>query len=133
VEMRSAILDTNVLISFLEKGSQELASALSAYDEIVLTPTILGEYRAGIGADKRGRMSEAALDEFLSMDSVRTVVHTEKTAIFYAKVYRALKAIGRPIPVNDIWIAASALEYAVELCSFDAHFNAVPMLQFVRL
>jgi len=131
--MRSAILDTNVLISFLEKGGRDLAAALSIYDEIVLTPTVLGEYRAGIGPDKRGRASEAALNEFLSQDSVRTVEMTSKTAIFYAKVYRALKDAGKPIPVNDIWIAASALEHALELCSFDGHFSAIPMLQFGRL
>jgi len=131
--VKSAILDTNVLITFLEKGGQDLAATLSVYDEIVLTPTVLGEYRAGIGPDKRGPASEAALNEFLSQDSVRTVEMTAKTAIFYAKVYRALKDAGRPIPVNDIWIAASALEHAVELCSFDAHFSAIPMLQFERL
>lgn len=131
--MRSAIIDTNVLITFLEKGGKDLATSLSAYDEIVLTPTILGEYRAGIGPDKRGRASEAALNEFLSQDSVRTVEMTTKTAIFYAKVYRALKDAGKPIPVNDIWIAASALEHAVEFCSFDAHFSAIPMLQFEHL
>lgn len=131
--MRSAILDTNVLITFLEKGGKDLAAALSAYDEIILTPTILGEYRAGIGPDKRGRASEAALNEFLSQDSVRVVEMTAKTAIFYAKVYRAIKDAGKPMPVNDIWIAASALEHAVELCSFDAHFIAIPMLQFEHL
>jgi len=128
--VRSAILDTNVLIMFFEKGGRDLAAALSVYDEIILTPTILGEYRAGIGPDKRGRASEAALNAFLSQDSVRMVGMSEKTAIFYAKVYRALKNAGKPIPVNDIWIAASALEHAVELCSFDAHFSAIPMLQF---
>jgi len=131
--MRSAILDTNVLIAFLEKGVSTLAPSISVYDEIVLTTTILGEFRAGIGTDKRGRQSETALNEFLSQDSVRVVDLTPKTAIFYAKVYRALKESGRPIPVNDIWIAASALEHALELCSFDGHFSDIPMLQYVHL
>ena len=46
--MRSLLVDTNVLISFIEKGDEELGRVLSKYDELVVSPVILGEYRAGI-------------------------------------------------------------------------------------
>lgn len=131
--MRSVILDTNVLISFVENEDAALTRLLSKFDEIVLTPTVLGEYRAGISDTKRGRESERALETLLESDSVREIGITSKTADYYAKVFRSLKAKGRPIPVNDIWIAASALENGLELCSFDKHFRAVEMVRLVTV
>lgn len=48
----------------------------------------------------------------------------ERTALYYATVYQRLRAKGRPIPTNDLWIAATALQHACALFSFDAHFQA---------
>ena len=48
------------------------------------------------------------------------------------KIFQDLKAKGKPIPTNDIWIAATALERGLELCSFDDHFSSIAMLQFVK-
>ena len=131
--MRSLLVDTNVLITFIEKGDDELGKVLSKYDELVVSPIILGEYRAGISATKKGRESQAALEQFLETDSVREVEMTGKTSIYYAKIFQDLKAKGKPIPTNDMWIAATALERGLELCSFDDHFSNVAMLQFVKL
>ena len=131
--MRSLLVDTNVLISFVERGLTETAELLSKYDELVVSPVILGEYRAGISPTKRGHESQTALESFLESDSVRVVELTDKTSIYYAKIFQDLKAKGRPIPVNDMWIAATALERGLELCSFDGHFSDVAMLQFVRI
>ena len=49
----------------------------------------------------------------------------------YAKVFKALKAQGRPIPQNDMWIAASALEHGADILTYDEHFRAVPMLTVI--
>ena len=130
--MRSLLVDTNVLISFIEKGDEELGNVLSKYDELVVSPVILGEYRAGIFETKRGRESLAALEQFLEADSVREVEMTGKTSVYYAKIFQDLKTKGKPIPTNDIWIAATALERGLELCSFDDHFSSIAMLQFVK-
>ncbi len=131
--MRSALVDTNVLIAFVEKGGKALAEQLSKYDELVVSPVVLGEYRAGISNTKRGRESQAALERFLESDSVREVELTGKTSIYYAKIFQDLKSKGKPIPVNDMWIASTALERGLELCSFDDHFSNIAMLQFVKL
>ena len=131
--MRSILVDTNVLISFIEKGDKALGRVLSKYDELVVSPVILGEYRAGISATKKGRESQSALEQLFETDSVREIEMTGKTAVYYAKIFQDLKARGKPIPTNDIWIAATALERGLELCSFDDHFSNVPMLQFVKL
>ena len=49
----------------------------------------------------------------------------------YAKVYQALRAQGRPIPQNDMWIAASALEHGADIATHDEHFKLVPMLTVI--
>ena len=131
--MRSLLVDTNVLISFIEKGDGALVDVLSKYDELIVSPVILGEYRAGISATKKGRESQAALEQFLETDSVREVEMGGKTSVYYAKVFQDLKSKGKPIPVNDIWIASTALERGLELCSFDDHFSNIAMLQFEKL
>ena len=131
--MRSLLVDTNVLISFIEKGDEALVDIFSKYDELIVSPVILGEYRAGISETKKGRESQAALEKFLEADSVREVEMTGKTSVYYAKIFQDLKAKGKPIPINDMWIAATALERGVELCSFDDHFSSIAMLQFVKL
>lgn len=131
--MRSALVDTNVLIAFVEKGGKALAQQLSKYDELVVSPIVLGEYRAGISNTKRGRESQAALERFLESDSVREVELTGKTSIYCAKIFQDLKSKGKSIPVNDVWIASTALERGLELCSFDDHFSNIAMLQFVKL
>lgn len=131
--MRSLLVDTNVLISFIEKGDETLLNVLSKYDELIVSPIVLGEYRAGISSTKKGRESQAALEKFLETDSVREVEMTGKTSVYYAKIFQDLKAKGKPIPINDIWIAAAALERGIEFCSFDEHFSNIAMLQFVKL
>lgn len=129
--MRSALIDTNVLIPFLD-GSRDFSDLFSGFDELVLTSVVIGEFRAGISASKRGRESTAALAKCLANPLVRVVAVTENTAAYYARVFQALKAQGTPIPPNDIWIAASALEHGMELVSSDAHFGNVPMLRLIQ-
>ena len=55
----------------------------------------------------------------------------ERTAHQYAQVYLALRSRGRPVPTNDLWIAALARQHRMPLLTFDAHFAAVPGLELV--
>lgn len=52
-----------------------------------------------------------------------------KESVMY--VLNHQKAAGRPIPQNDIWIAAAALEHGAAIVTFDRHFRAVPMLTVI--
>ena len=58
---------------------------------------------------------------------------TEATAEMYAKVFQALRDGGHPIPQNDMWIAASAIEHGADIATADEHFSFVPMLTVVLL
>ncbi|NOX61747.1 MAG: type II toxin-antitoxin system VapC family toxin, partial [Chloroflexi bacterium] len=58
---------------------------------------------------------------------------SQETAERYARIYAYLRQIGRPIPTNDLWIAASALEHNAELLTADRHFLAIPHILVFHL
>lgn len=128
--MRRLVLDTNILIGLL-LHSESFVERFTAFDEVVMSPTVLGEYRAGLFQTKAGRENRAALEAYLQNPAVHVMPITDATARLYAQVFQALKAKGTPIPVNDIWIAAFTLEQGACLATDDAHFNLVPLLQVV--
>ena len=51
---------------------------------------------------------------------------TRDTAEYFGLNKAALKKAGRPIPLNDVWIAALGLETGFVLATYDPHFLAVP-------
>jgi predicted nucleic acid-binding protein len=61
-------------------------------------------------------------------NNTRIITHDEITAQFYANVFNALKIKGKPIPTNDIWIAASALQNGLALFTLDSHFTEIECL-----
>lgn len=127
--MNSAVIDTNVLIGCFRR-EQGLSEKVSEYDRILVCPAVLGEFKAGVDIEtKRGRKASERLDEFLDDPAVAVVPCTDETADYYARIFKALRANGTPIPTNDIWIAASALEHGAAVLSGDGHFSLVPMLK----
>ena len=128
--MKPLAIDTNVLIELFEHNYQ-LPDMFRRYDRIHLPATVIGEYRAGITDSQLGRMNSRKLADYLKHETVDAVPITDATAEVYAKVFNALKARGRPIPQNDMWIAASALEHGADILTYDEHFRAVPMLTVI--
>lgn len=131
--MNAAVVDTNVLITFLEGGSR-VADALGRFDKLLVPAAVNAEFRAGLDlATRAGRQRVQVLDGFLGESSVAFVSADRDVSSKYAMLYRVLKRQGTPIPVNDIWIAASALVLNVPLCTFDQHFRNVPLLEVVEV
>ena len=128
--MRKLVLDTNVLIAFLQ-NPEDFAERFSGYDMILLPPVVLGEFRAGLFDTKVGRENRKAIDAFLQNPAVKACPMTDNTSLCYAKVFQALRKAGKPIPTNDIWIAAATQENGAALATDDGHFRAVPLLQIV--
>ena len=127
--MNSAVIDTNILIDCFQR-ERGAVDAMSDYDRILVCPAVLGEFKAGIDINtKRGKKAKRLLDEFLDDPAVAVIPCTDETADYYARIYTALKANGTPLPTNDIWIAASALEHGASVLSGDSHFSYVPMLK----
>jgi len=51
-----------------------------------------------------------------------------ETAEHYARIFVQLKRAGTPVPDNDLWIAAIALEFDLTLITRDRHFERIPQL-----
>ena len=131
--MNAAVVDTNVLIAFLEKGSP-VAEALGRFDKLLVPAAVDAEFRAGLDMMTRaGRRHAEILDGFLDESSVAFVPADRNVSVKYAMLHRVLKRQGTPIPVNDVWIASSALVLNVPLCTFDRHFRNVPLLDVVEV
>ena len=126
--MKPLMLDTNVLIRFF-RSNRKIADIISTYEKIVVPTVVLGEFKAG--ADPKtacGQRQLEVLDSFLDSPSVSIIPITEDTASVYARIFRVLKANGTPIPQNDMWIAACAMDSGAMLVSSDGHFAAIPLL-----
>ena len=119
------LLDTNAYSAF-KRGDPDVVEALSKADEILVPTTVLGELRAVFRAGSREAANLRDLEEFFGSPRVRFHPLGEETAIFYAEVHAALRASGKPIPTNDVWIAAAVLETGSILVSRDLLFDAVP-------
>jgi len=97
--------------------------------EAIYVPVIaLGEIRAGFLAGRLAAKNEVRLQWFLSQDGIFAVAVDAPVSHRYAEVHRALRARGAPIPTNDLWIAAIAIEHGLVLYTRDAHFASVPGL-----
>lgn len=122
------ILDTNA-VSALLAGDTELAEVLQGSTRHQLPSIVLGEYRYGLQRSRKRRRIEPWLDE-LERESEVLVVDAE-TARSYAAVREALRKEGHPIPENDVWIAALALQHSLPVVSRDVDFDAVEGLRRV--
>ena len=119
------ILDTNALSAFID-GDRAVGQLVAHRDRVAIPVIVLGEFRYGLAGSRRHATYEAWLDEYLPDFDVLAV--SAETAVVYASVRFALKRKGRPIPANDVWIAALALQHRLPVLTRDAHFDAVPGL-----
>jgi tRNA(fMet)-specific endonuclease VapC len=122
--MRTIMLDTNAYNAF-KQGQTEVVEVLAAADTLLLSSTVVGELLAGFAAGTRESKNRAELSRFMNSPRVETVSVTSNTADSYALVYASLRRKCKPIPTNDMWIAASALEHAAGLLTLDGHFTHV--------
>jgi predicted nucleic acid-binding protein len=123
----NVLLDTSAY-SALQRGHQSVLEVLRRSEIVAVSAVVLGELYSGFRAGTRWTENTAQLAQFLSKPSVRVLPVTEETALRYAEVDVYLRKKGRPIPRNDIWIAAVALEHGLQLLTLDVHFREIPLL-----
>lgn len=122
-----ACLDT-CAYSRLMCGDRELRSFLESCATVFVPVAVLGELHAGFGAGSHTLENERRLLAFLETPGIRIQDATWDVARRYALLVNFLRKGGRPIPANDIWIAATALELGARLVTYDAHFASIPGL-----
>jgi predicted nucleic acid-binding protein len=116
------ILDTNALSAFID-GEPRVGARLAPEDRVAIPVIVLGEFRYGISRSKHRAAYEDWLDQHLRSFEILSI--NEATTVAYARVRTGLRKIGRPIPANDAWIAALALQHRLPVLSRDEHFDAV--------
>jgi tRNA(fMet)-specific endonuclease VapC len=126
MEVRVA-LDTNRLTDLFQ-GDSELADRLGECDEVWLPLMVLAEIKAGFYGGSQQHRNELLLQSFLAKPTVGIMLPARETAEHYARLFVQLKRAGTPIPDNDLWIAALALEHDLQLITRDHHFKSIPQL-----
>lgn len=126
------LLDTTAY-SALMRGHDEVADRVRRAERVVFSTVVAGELLLGFRLGTRLKRNMADLEAFLKNPYVSLVSVTLTTADRFARIAATLRSKGRPIPTNDIWIAAHAMETGADLLSFDAHFGAIDGLAWVAL
>ena len=121
------LVDTNRYRDLMA-GVEEVADRVMAADQVLLTFVNLGELRGGFLRGSKSHQNEALLTRFLNKTRVSILYANEETTHHYARLFSQLLRQGTPIPTNDIWIAALAVQHDLVLYSRDAHFDHLPQL-----
>ena len=120
------ILDTNTL-SAIADGEASALELVSGADRVALPVIVLGEYRLGIAQSRHRASYEGWLREWIEAVTVLDI--DDGTTHFYSVIGLELKKKGKPIPTNDLWIAALCRQHSLPLASLDRHFDFVTGLR----
>ena len=126
------LLDSNGY-SRLMRGDGQTAEVVRNATEILMSAVVIGELLYGFRNGSRFDRNSADLRSFLDNPYVSFVPVGPVTADRYSRIAAALRAKGSPIPTNDVWIAAHAMETGADLVSADLHFEAVDGIAWLRL
>ncbi len=122
--MKNILIDANIYIEAM-RGNRQITEKLRTVETIGVSAISIGELLAGIKLQKRPEKYASQLKEFLDAPRVNFLPVTYATADFYSEIYVRLRKAGTPIPTNDLWIAATALEHGLFIFTLDKHFNHI--------
>ncbi|MBD2777963.1 type II toxin-antitoxin system VapC family toxin [Iningainema tapete] len=119
------LLDTNIVIALFEEDVS-VQEKLAQANQVFISSTVVGELYYGAYRSRRVAANIARIEEFTNSNTVLPCDLV--TSQFYGQIKNFLKLKGRPIPENDIWIAAIAQQYKLILVSRDQHFMEIDRL-----
>ncbi|MBX3064853.1 MAG: type II toxin-antitoxin system VapC family toxin [Anaerolineae bacterium] len=123
--MAGKLLDTNAVIA-LQKQDKDFLALLDSDEEIFIPAIVIGELYYGAYNSGRPQENERIVDELVAD---QTILNCDSfTGKYYGKVRHRLKVKGTPIPENDMWIAALAIQFNLALLTNDDHFSNVELL-----
>ena len=127
--MKKVVLDTNAYTRLLA-GEERVLDTLGEAEMVYMSIFVLGELYAGFARGTKAQENRDTLRRFLLKPPVKILNATAETAKVFGEVKSNLIKAGNPIPVNDVWIAAHAIETGSVLITYDVHFKKVPGLRF---
>ncbi len=122
-------LDTSVAVRFLN-GDKTVVAHVLALPKVILPTVVIGELLFGAENSNRSLKNLPRYLEFIEI--CETVPLGRETAAVYARTRLSLKRKGRPIPMNDVWIAAQCLEHSWLLVTDDSDFSYVDGLMLEK-
>jgi tRNA(fMet)-specific endonuclease VapC len=131
--MKRLLLDTSAYTALLT-GDREVFSKLAEAETVFMSIFVLGELYAGFRGGKKEQENRDRLASFLAKPPVKILPATQDTAEIFGLVKDRLRRAGTPIPINDVWISAQAMESGAQLVTYDIHFKRVEgLLAWERL
>jgi predicted nucleic acid-binding protein len=127
VAVNGILLDTSAY-SDMARGNKDVLDAVQTAENICINPIIIGELLSGFAKGTHGSQNLKQLEMFL--DSPRCVILPiiKESAQRYAHIHSTLRKAGTPIPVSDLWIAATAMEHGLTVVTLDKHFARIPQI-----
>jgi predicted nucleic acid-binding protein len=130
MELNSVIIDTNAYSEF-KKGNKGAVSILRNVNAIILTPIVIGELMSGFIIGNRESINRKEFEEFKQSKRVITVQINDETSEYFALIFKELRDKGKPVPTNDLWIAAIARQIDCPIFTYDKHFQYIKGVKII--
>jgi len=125
--MSRILLDTSAYSAYIE-GHPELREPVRRASAVHLSVVAMGELLAAFLKGGRRRQNETRLREFIAEPRVHVLHVDDETAVRYAAILDYLRRQGTPVPINDLWIAATAAQHGLRILTLDSHFLQIPQV-----
>jgi tRNA(fMet)-specific endonuclease VapC len=116
------LLDSSVVIRHFRQGG-EVSTRLETFSALYLPSVALGELHSGALRSARPAKNLAQIEAFTAGVTIITI--DDETAKHYGQISAQLAAAGQPIPHNDMWIAACAMQWNLTVATTDAHYSRI--------
>ena len=126
--MRCVLLDTNAYTGLLA-GDANVLDELAEAERVHMSVFVMGELLAGFRGGSQFARNEQMMKTFLAKPTVMFLGASAETAEIFGQIKNDLRRAGTPIPINDVWIAAHAMETGSVLVTYDGHFRGIPGLR----
>lgn len=125
------VLDTSAYSALQQGKARKLYSLVERAEELFLPFAVVAELRAGFRRGAKTSENNRKLETFLDSGFAGILYADADTINFYAEIWAELSRTGKPVPTNDIWIAALCLQHKCVLATADEYFQYVPLLQTI--
>lgn len=122
--MKKILVDTNAYTALMT-GDERVLDSLVRAETVYVSVIVMGELYAGFYGGGKSQENRNRLSDFLTKPGVKVLHCTPDTAERFGIIQDRLRRAGTPIPINDVWIAAHAMESGAQLITYDSHFRKV--------
>ena len=123
------VLNGAMKICAYEEETQRLAEVIASAEIIYMSIFVLGELYAGFSGGSKEKENRGILNRFLLKPTVKILNATAETADVFGMIKKQLKTAGTPLPINDVWIGAHAIETGSVVVTYDKHFKKITGLR----